>query len=303
MSKRTIRTRKKGGRRSPRSAKLDESGGTAKSTHKTGEDTLKQHIGRIREIEADLNKSDVEKRYQIGVEVAAIHTEDPDRGVKQAAKVLKRWNFKTLYEYAQVRESWDATSFKKIRSDVGPEGNVLSWSDFVGLSYIKNPTERERVRRQALERNLSVKMLRREAPKPKADAEESSSPTSALSSALCKVINDAPLLRDLLTTILALLERRGALELSPVLVQHIAASTDTLVELSRPFVEVVPRLRALVGAAKVEESNSNVTAVPADRNDDVELMPQSGTVAHKPEQAAALDGAESDPEVEVVAAE
>jgi hypothetical protein len=256
---------------------------------------LKECVKRIRKHEAALNKGDVKARYLIGVEVRAIHREYGDSGVERAAKLLVRWSAKALYEYEQVAETWDAPTFEGIRTDAGPQGNVLSWSDFVGLSYVKKEEEREKIRKQALEKNKSIKTLRRQTQKPKPEGEpgegdspghkpeETSTPESSFTASLCKVQNDAPLLGNVLKTILVLLDVPTQLKWTPAISQLLEASADALTGLRQSIDEVVSRLRPMP-----EEPESGEATENADTGGPVPDR-ISGAPAGLPEEVAAAE--------------
>jgi hypothetical protein len=281
----TKRTRKRTIHRPQQGTQPAEVDGAAKSNPEgDGDAALQQHVDQIRQLESTINTDDVAGRYLIGVEVAAIHAEDPTRGVRRAAQALARWSEKSLYEYQYVTETWDPARFERIRRDAGPAGNVLRWSDFVGLSYIADPEERERVRREALKRNLSVKTLRRKTPKSKTEttrkSEEGAPPSAPLPAALCRICNDLPPMVDVLKTVMALLGRPAQEEETKELRQLRIAVADEL----KAFQTVAAEAVLMLLPAPAAEPSPDGAGVPADQNDveDVEFVPQSGTVVHRP---------------------
>jgi hypothetical protein len=176
-----------------------------------------------------------------------------------------------LYEYKAVAQEWDAAGFDRISTEVGPTGNALMWSDYVGLTYVAD-SEREGVRKQALAENVSVKNLRRsrstaktgEAPETVRDGgPEIAAP---LPSALCRILNDAPALMNVLKTAMILLEQ-PAPENATAEIEQLRVATAEQLDLLRGCIdEGVPMLRQIVES--VEPSVPRIAGLlPAGRND------------------------------------
>jgi hypothetical protein len=232
---------------------------------------VEEHVRRIQELSADLNKTDVEKRYAIAREVKAIYDAKGKTGMKYAAKHLKRWSSKTLYEYKAVAKEWDAAAFDRISAEVGPTGNALVWSDYVGLTYVAD-SEREGVRKQALAEGVSVKILK----KPRSTAKAGEAPETvgddrpeaagALPSVLCKILNDVPIVMDVLKTAMILLEPPTP-ENATAEIKQLRMATAEQLELLRTCIdEGVPMLRQI--AESVESTGPRIAGLlPAGRND------------------------------------
>lgn len=240
---------------------------------------LEKHVKRIQELSRDLNATDIQKRYAIACEVKAIHDANGETGMKDAAKRLVRWSSKTLYEYKAVAEAWDRAVFRRMSAEAAPSGNRLLWSDYVGLTYVKNPSERERVRKQALAENRSVKNLKSRKPKCRRRAEDAvradnsdgaAVSSTPLPSALAKLLNDAPALEDTLKTVMILLERATPEDATSAgFLQLCAAVADQLLEAGRCIDEGVPMLRRFTGVSPDAPAPGlrKAGAIPAGRND------------------------------------
>jgi hypothetical protein len=206
----------------------------------------------------DLTKTDVAVRYDVALEVKAIHEEDPDHGMKKAAKLLARWDLKTLYEYQRVADTFEPITFKRISVELGPSGNTLKWTDYVGLTYVEDASDREHVRKQALDENRSIKTIKRKKGKtgktgkthgaPASPIEAlpaAAGPTSPWRSRLCEVLNHAPFIVDALKEITAL--PRPGTELAPGDRQILRAVADVLEALNGCIANGVRTFREIAG--------------------------------------------------------